>query len=833
MTNSAPAAETKQAARFVLSGRVQGLGVRPAIARLASQLALTGTVSNQSEGVRVHVQGNASALNAFESQLPSALPPATALQHVSRTAVEVLECSKFEIRPSGGSGAPATEVPPDRPVCQDCLREIFDEFDRRQGYPFTSCTNCGPRYSIIDRMPYERDETAMSDFDLCARCQAEFTTSTDRRFHAQTNACPDCGPSVCTVDRLGNVTATDSEAVELAAAALLDGATIALKGLGGYQLVCDARQTAAVQRLRLHKRRPVKPLAVMVDASTAESFTDEDRQAFFHAAGPIVVLSPTSATRLDRKFDLSPLLAPGMNTLGVFRPTTPLHALLISAAGTRLVVTSGNIDGEPLAFEDHLATRDLGPLVELIVQHNRRIVRPIDDSVVRVIAGRAVTIRAARGLAPLTTWRMLPACADPRMSPHTDSDRNARRDAGDHTHATREARPTVLAVGGHQKAAIALCNGRQNVLGPHIGDLDSLATRERYVEQAGELLDLYRAEPSAIACDLHPDYFSTRWAEQQADERGVPLIRVQHHHAHIAAGMIEHGWLDQTVLGVAFDGTGYGTDGTIWGGEFLLSSATDFRRVASLRPFVLPGGEKAIRHPCRVSVSLLAQAIDDHTPYALLNSAMSPERIDATRQLAQRELGPQCSSVGRLFDGVAAIILGIGEALFEGEPAMRLEAVCDPAETGAYDLPIDHSAELLQLDWRPLIRQVCNDRQANIPAGRMAMKFHRALATAVENIAGIHAELPVVLGGGCFQNRVLTELIAERLHGRAQPVGLPGQIPPNDGGLAAGQLAIGLARLNRSPGAKPTRPTPRCSTDRQRHESPSGDDGPLEKAPCA
>ena len=833
MTTRAPATETMRAARFVLSGRVQGLGVRPAIARLASQLALTGTVSNQSEGVRVHVQGDASALDAFESRLPSALPPATALQHVSRSAVEILECSKFEIRPSTGSGAPATEVPPDRPVCHDCLCEIFDEFDRRQGYPFTSCTNCGPRYSIIDQMPYERVETAMSDFALCVRCQAEFTTSTDRRFHAQTNACPDCGPSVCTVDRLGNVSATDLEAVEFAASALLNSATIALKGLGGYQLICDARQTDVVHRLRLGKRRPAKPLAVMVDASATESFTGDDRNAFFHEAGPIVVLSPASATRLYRRFDLSRILAPGINTLGVFRPTTPLHALLIEATGTPLVVTSGNIDGEPLAFEDHLAARDLAPLVELIVRHNRRIVRPIDDSVVRVIAGRAVTIRAARGLTPLTTWRKLPTCDDPRMSPHTHIDRAHQREAGNHTHATREACPTVLAVGGHQKAAIALCNGRQNVLSPHIGDLDSLATRERFAQQTRELLDLYRAEPNAIVCDMHPDYFSTRWAEQQADERGVPLIRVQHHHAHIATGMVEHSWLDQPVLGVAFDGTGFGTDGTIWGGEFLMSTATDFERVASLRPFVLPGGETAIRHPCRVSVSLLAQAIDDHTPYALLNSAMSPERIDATRQLARRNLGPQCSSVGRLFDGVAAIILGIGEALFEGDPAMRLEAVCDPAETAAYDLPIDDSTELLQLDWRPLIRQVCNDHQASVPAGRMAMKFHRALATAVENIAGIHAEFPVVLGGGCFQNRVLTELIAERLHGRAQPVGLPGQIPPNDGGLAAGQLAIGLARLNRSPGTKAARPTPRFSTEKQRHKSPSGEDGPLEKAPCA
>ncbi|REJ92467.1 MAG: carbamoyltransferase HypF [Planctomycetota bacterium] len=823
MSRLAPAAKTKQAIRFVLNGRVQGLGVRPAIARLATHLGLTGTVSNRSDGVRVHVEGDPAALNTFEVRLASALPAAVDVQHLSRTEVEFLECDAFVIESGTGRRAIATEVPCDRPVCEDCLSEVFGDVDRRHRYAFTSCTNCGPRYSIIERMPYEREGTAMRDFALCHCCRDEFTTSNDRRFHAQTNACPDCGPSLRAVDSYRNVVATGSTAVELAATTLFNGGIVALKGLGGYQLVCDASQTAAVERLRLRKRRPAKPLAVMIDATVAELFTDDDHMAFTEAANPIVVLSPESAARLRENIDLSPLLAPGMNTLGVFRPTTPLHALLIEATGRPLVVTSGNVDGESLAFDAAVAARELAPLVDLMVQHDRRIVRPIDDSVVHVIAGHSVTIRAARGLAPLTTWRTLPVCDDRNGLPNACRDREIEP----------EACPTLLAVGGHQKVAVALCNGRQNVLGPHIGDLDSLATRERYVEQTSELLDLYQAEPQAIVCDLHPDYFSTRFAEQQADVRGVPLIRVQHHHAHVAAGMVEHGWLDQTVLGVAFDGTGYGTDGTIWGGEFLLSSATGFERVASLRPFVLPGGEAAIREPWRVTVSLLTQALDDDTQLALVNSTKSPDVVAATRNLARQRVGPLCSSVGRLFDGVAAIILGIGEALFEGEPAMRLEAACDPGEAGAYDLPIDDSADLFQLDWRPLIRELCKDRQRNAPAGRMAMKFHRGLTAAVESIVGKYADVPVVLGGGCFQNRVLTELTAERLGVRTQPVGLPGIIPPNDGGLAAGQLAIGLARLKQSARTGIEQRTSRHATERRPEGSPSCDFGPQERAPCA
>jgi len=828
MTDIALATETKQAARFALFGRVQGLGVRPAIARLAAELGLTGSVSNQSDGVRVHVEGDAAALNSFEQQLASAMPATAHLQNVTRTNPLPVGCATFEIETGTHSGTIATEVPRDLPVCDDCLCEAADTDNRRHAYAFTSCTNCGPRYSIIDQMPYERDDTSMTYFPLCERCRGEFTSPANRRFHAQTNACPDCGPTIqatmpvrqstaaCAADEglpavatvarrwthsihalasvaTGEISTfehrTGDAAIEDAAAVLRDGGIVALKGLGGYQLVCDATSTAAVERLRRRKHRPAKPLALMLATRFADTFTEIDRDVFLDAANSVVILSPESAARLRgvrdthtetlREFrdDIVATLAPEMDTLGVFRPTTPLHALLIEATGRPLVVTSGNVEGEPLVYEDDATA--IAPLADLTLQHSRRIVRPIDDSVVRVIAERPVTIRAARGIAPL------PLPID-------------------------KAQP-LLAVGGHQKSAIALCNGSQSILGPHIGDLDSLATRERFVEQTRELLDLYQAVPDAVVCDLHPDYFTSRWAEQWAAEAELPLIRVQHHHAHVAAAMLEHGWLDRTVLGVAFDGTGFGTDETIWGGEFLLATDHDFQRVGALRPFVLPGGDRAIREPWRIAVSLLMDAGEDEPAAEWSKPFASPQQINMVRRLTQQDIGPRCSSAGRLFDGVASIILGASEARFEGELAMRLEAACDQDATGRYEFPIDDSSGLRQLDWRPMIRQLCADRRANEPAGTMAMKFHRALASAVGVIASSFDDWPVVLTGGCFQNRILTELIARQLQSHSQPLGLPGIIPPNDGGLAAGQLVIGQARLTRGLNTSTNREDESCA----------------------
>lgn len=786
--------KAKHAARFILSGRVQGLGVRPAIARLATQLGLTGSVSNQADGVHIFVEGNGPGLQRFESRLAEALPSTARIEQLTRVDADVEGYDEFDIDPGIPASQLSTEVPRDLAVCDDCLHEVASTGDRRYRYAFTSCTNCGPRYSIIDRMPYERDDTAMAEFVLCHHCREEFTSLFDHRFHAQTNACDQCGPGLVAVTHDADIGVTGWVAIEKSVNVLRAGGIVAMKGLGGYQLLCDAGNADAVYRIRQGKRRPTKPLAVMLDAKTANLLSGEDRRVFLDSTNPIIVLTAENAARLlndesipvgsyraesaesevPRRSAVTALadnLTLGLNTLGVLSPTTPLHALLLNSVGGPLVVTSGNSDGEPLAYENDSALKDLLPIADLVLQHDRQIVRPVDDSVVRVIADRPVTIRAARGIAPLP----LPF----------------NRDA-------QSESTQMLAVGGNQKSAVALCNGRQSILGPHVGDLDSIAARERYKRQVSGLLELYQADPEAIVCDLHPDYFTTQWAEQRADGRGIPLIQVQHHHAHIASGMLEHGWLDEKVLGVAFDGTGYGMDGSIWGGEFLLATATTFCRAASLRPFTLPGGEQAIRQPWRVAVSLATQAFDDDESLSLLGLRVSSKLVGAANKLARRTIGPQCSSMGRLFDGVAAIILGLDSAQFEGEPAMLLEAACDPRANGMYDIPFDESAEVSQLDWRPLIRQLCSDRNAGTPVGTMAMKFHRAIAKSVSFVAKRFDAYPVVLGGGCFQNRILTEEIADRLYQHPRPVGLPRIIPPNDGGLAAGQLAIGLARLEKS-----------------------------------
>jgi hydrogenase maturation protein HypF len=442
-------------------------------------------------------------------------------------------------------------------------------------------------------------------------------------------------------------------------------------------------------------------------------------------------------------------------------PTTPLHWLLLRKCRRPLVVTSGNLEGEPLVFRHDEAVCRLRDVADLWLEHDRPILRPIDDGVVRLIAGRTATIRLARGYAPL------PLALD--------------------------VREPALALGGHQKVALALTNGTQAVLGPHVGDLDTLASRERLLEQIGAMAQLYGVRPECWAVDKHPDYFTTQWALSQ---HGLTRS-VQHHHAHVVAGMLEHGWLDREVLGVAFDGTGYGADGTIWGGEFLRATATGFTRVGRLRPFGLPGGERAVREPWRVAVSLVEQAAGTEEARRLV----FPYSNDAAKCDASRLVGilhsprfsPITSSAGRLFDGIAALALGTSHCQFEGQAAMLLEAVCDREEGGNYSIP-RCSGQPDELDWRPLIVAVLRDRAGGVAPGVIAIRFHRGLAQAVASLCRAHLPLPVVLGGGVFQNRVLVELLTEAFTDTAQPLGLPGQIPVNDGGLAAGQLAVACAR---------------------------------------
>lgn len=761
------------AVRLTISGCVQGVGLRPAIARLAVSLELAGEVHNAPAGVVVVLEGPKSAVESFPMKLRDHFPPEARIRSIQCHSIEVRERTGFEILLGSGDGSVLTQVPCDLVVCTDCLKELSEKADRRHGYPFISCTDCGPRYSIIHSLPFERAATTMNGFNLCAACRADYTDMDDRRYHAQAISCAECGPHCWLVDAAGRMQAQGADAVGLAAKALRTGQIVALKGLGGYQLLTDATNPDAVSRLRQRKGRPCKPLAVMVTslaiADSLAQLDEEARATLTSSVGPIVIAPARCGTGLADDVHC------GLDGVGLMLPTTPLHVLLARECPP-LVATSGNRDGEPLAWENADAQRRLADIADVFLHHDRPIRRAIDDSVVRIIAGRSVTIRAARGLAPLPLEFAI----------------------------GRQASPQILAVGGQQKVALALHNGCQAVLGPHLGDLDELFTRERFTAHVEDMQKLYLARPQLVVHDAHPDYFTSAWAAAQ----GLPTLAVQHHHAHVVAGMIEQGWLDREVLGVAWDGTGYGPDGTIWGGEFLRATATGYRRVARLRPISLIGGAAAVREPFRVALAVLRDSLGAAEALRfLIERGYSTKKLNRVMSVPQRApFALLSSSAGRLFDAVAAILLpqevtGGGRSQYEGHAAILLEAACgnalEPTNEcklpAAYQIPMA-AGDPAELDWRPLVAALVTDVRRGLATGLLATRFHVALAGAIVQVALRHAPLPVVLGGGVFQNRLLTELIATQMADKDIPLGLPGVIPPNDGGLAAGQLAIAISR---------------------------------------
>jgi hydrogenase maturation protein HypF len=751
--NADPTIASMFAARLSLSGHVQGIGMRPQMIRLARRLHLCGFVRNTSDGVQMHVEGSSLNIDQFIELLPSYVPSSGRLTSIRSIQVKPEGFDQFDAilaTEDAVQQALSTPVPVDLVVCDRCCDELANRNDRRFAYSFTSCTDCGPRYSIIDRMPYERERTSMSMFDLCESCQKEYESPEDRRFRAQTNACQTCGPHIWARDASDRVLARGGSALDYAAAMIRKGHIVALKGIGGYQLLVDATSQQAVQRLRQRKSRGAKPFAVVVaslDAAEKIAHLDDcERKLLTDSAGPIVIVASRQLSQIATS------VAGGIGSIGIMLPTTPLHWLLLRKLHLPLVCTSGNLDGEPIVYRTSEAIEKLQSIADLWIEHDRSIQRPIDDSVIRVIAGRAVALRLARGYAPVPL--------------------------------ELQSYRSYLAVGGNHKTAVAISNGVQAVLGPHIGDQDSVAARERLVQQIGDLKALYGLPQIQIVGDLHPDYFTTQWADSQTED----FMQVQHHHAHVAAGMLEHGWLDRQVLGVAFDGTGFGGETSVWGGEFLLCTASQYQRVGHIRSFALPGGEQAVRQPWRIASVLVQDAVGPQQASRLGFQTGSVEAILVL--LKHARLSPTTTSVGRLFDGVAALVLGIENAQFEGEPAIMLEAACDHSDLVEYPIPILRGCPRI-LDWRPMIRQLICDREAGHSPGSMAMRFHRGLANAIARFCKEYSALPVVFGGGVFQNRVLVELVASRL--TDQPTGLPGIIPPGDGGLAAGQLAIATA----------------------------------------
>ncbi len=763
--------------RIILEGRVQGFGVRPSIARLAERLEIAGRVRNRLCGVEIEVHGERDDVAAFETQLASVLPEQAS---VTRRESEVLPSIEsldrsFQIEATSEAGAVRAQVPADVVMCAECLDDVRDPTNRRWEYPLTTCAACGPRFSVITSMPFERGATTLHSFAMCGACAAEYANSKDRRCHAQTIACPNCGPRVWCVDRPGHCLASQREAIDVVVKALLAGQIVALRGIGGYQLLCDAMSSDAVRRLRSRKQRPSKPLAVLVESlEVAQQFADisaVEAEALTSRANPIVLLRRRTGT-------LAAEIHPGLRDVGLLLPSSPLHWLIAHRCGRPLVATSGNLEGEPLVVEVADAESRLASIADLWLHHDRPIANAVDDSVVRVIVGRAVTLRMARGFAPLALpewpWK-------------------------------GNGRTSVLATGGHLKNAFALDNGEQAVLGPHIGDLDREQTRQRFVQQVQQLRQLFGANPEFIVHDLHPGYFTTEWAKgfrsrtRESSDRslttsatsvGQRTVAVQHHHAHVVAASWEQGWLDREVLGLAWDGTGFGPDGSLWGGETLRCRGGQFERVGSCRPFRLPGGEAAIREPWRVAAVLLREAVGETEAREFVThhlSASEHERFFAISALER--FSPQCTSIGRLFDAVAAMVLGISRSEFEGQPAMLLESLCEhpPSTIDFVDTDVDG-----HLDWRPLVRRVWNDLRSDVSPSRVAELFHHSLARFAVATARRHRELPIVLSGGVFQNRVLVESLLEQLGPNADRIGLPGMIPPNDGGLAAGQLAVAL-----------------------------------------
>lgn len=773
-----------------VTGVVQGVGYRPFVYRLATRLGVRGWVRNASDGVWcLAMHDDPAVLDAFVAALRDEAPPLARVQSVSAEPAAPEPLDGFTIAASHAEEGAMTLVSPDVATCPACVAELFDPADRRYRYPFINCTDCGPRFTIIDDVPYDRPMTSMRDFPLCERCAAEYADPADRRFHAQPDACFICGPRLY----LNAPGVTDdqrwtperepaprphreplaererSDAIIAAAAALLaGGAVLALKGLGGFQLACDATSEPAVRRLRERKHRPGKPLAVMVPslaAARALAHVGPAEEALLTGAErPIVLLRLREPAPAGRA--LAPSVAPGLAEVGVMLPYTPLHHLLMAETGRPLVMTSGNRSEEPIATGNAEALKRLGDIADAFLLHDRPIAERYDDSVTRVVDGEAELVRRARGYAPFP----LPLPFD------SDVD--------------------ILAAGPEQKNTFTLVKGAQAFVSQHIGDMENAETLAHY-ERAIELYErLFRIEPRLVAYDLHPEYLATK----AALALGLPAIGVQHHHAHVVGVAAEHGVRDPFV-GVALDGTGYGTDGHIWGGEVLLACWDGFERFAHLRELPLPGGAAAIRRPARMALGALAGCgLLGHPGAAALRARLAPGEERTLLTMIERGVNcPPTSSAGRLFDAVAALAGVRDDALYEGQAAIELEACADPAATGAYRFELAGCAPTV-IDSAPVLAAVLDDLALGIPAGVISTRFHRAVVAAIVDVSvracAAFGTKTVALAGGVFMNRLIMAGARERLAQAGLAPIAHVRLPANDGGISYGQAVVAWARRN-------------------------------------
>ncbi|MDX6703795.1 MAG: hydrogenase maturation protein HypF, partial [Baekduia sp.] len=741
-----------------VDGVVQGVGFRPFVYRLARDLALDGHVRNDTRGVLVEVEGDAPAVGTFLEALVAEAPPLAVVEHtdVRELPAGRSDVAGFTIGDSDAAGVADALVSADGATCADCLRELRDEHDRRHRYPFINCTNCGPRFTIVRGVPYDRPQTTMAAFPMCPSCRAEYDDPGDRRFHAQPNACPACGPRATLVGAPAPVT----DAVAAAAALLRRGAIVAVKGLGGYHLACRADDAEAVATLRARKHREDKPFALMVAdivaARDLAAMSPAEEQLLGSPARPVVLVRRRTVARV------APAVAPGSRELGLMLPYPPLHHLLLQDTGGPIVLTSGNVSDEPIAYRDDDALERLGAIADAFLVHDRPIHMRTDDSVVRVVRDRPLVLRRSRGIVPESLALPIP-CTTP-----------------------------VLAVGAQLKSAFCVAKGRRAWVGHHIGDLDDARTRSSFVEGIAHFERLFAVAPGLIAHDLHPDYASTAVA---LEREGAATVGVQHHHAHLAACLAEHGVTERAV-GAIYDGAGLGLDGTTWGGELLVGDLRGFTRAGHLRAVRMPGGDRAARQPWRMAAAWLMACggAQPRRPRAL-RDAVADEAWATVCAMAQRGFAaPETTSMGRLFDAVAALCGLRARSTYEGQAAVELESAAELTHRGAYELPSD---DALVLDPRPLIRAVVDDVEAGTDVPIIAMRFHRAVAEATARVCGVAAGdaglESVVLSGGVFQNRVLLELTGDALRAAGLRVLVPERLPPNDGGISYGQAAVAAA----------------------------------------
>ncbi len=752
--------------KMTIRGAVQGVGFRPFVYRLATELELNGWVNNTAHGVFIEVEGPRERLDQFLLRVEREKPAISFIQSLESNFADPVGYANFEIRKSEG-GEKTALVLPDIATCPECLREIFEPGNRRFGYPFTNCTNCGPRYTIIESLPYDRPRTTMKKFTMCAECEREYRDPSDRRFHAQPNACPECGPQLQLWSTTGEVRSRRERALEQAVEAILQGKIVGVKGLGGFHLMADARNEETVRRLRERKHREEKPFALMYpaveDVLLDCELTAMEERMLRSPESPIVLVR----RKKDGRSTLAASVAPGNPMLGVMVAYTPLHHLLMRALGFAVIATSANLSDEPICTDEREAVERLGGIADLLLIHDRPILRHVDDSIVRVMAGREMVMRRARGFAPLPV----------RLA---------------------EEMPTLLGVGAHQKNTVALSVGRQVFISQHIGDLETSQASTAFERVVESLKELYEAKPETVACDLHSNYISTEYANRVCADP----VRVQHHYAHVLACMAENE-VQAPALGVAWDGSGWGPDGTVWGGEFLKIDEYGYIRATRLRPMRLAGSERAVREPRRCGLALLYEAqgeeIFEREELNPVRAFSTADRRIVAKMLRQGLNSPWTSSAGRLFDAVASLIGVRQVSRYEGQAAMELEwLAAQSTDTGVYEFDLAEPANLeaaSELDWAPMVCGLLGDVARNVKQQTMAKKFHNTLAEMIARVAGEHAGEPVVLSGGCFQNRLLTELTVTRLEADGVKVYWHQRIPPNDGGIALGQVVAAARQI--------------------------------------